>query len=550
MCKENTIKEQAIAIANAMKSENCTNGWDMVCCYDETHINKLLKEKYQKGHMSKEITMTTLSSISELNVYFSTQVTLKLGEPEMTFGVLQDKECNVIMAIEGGMITRYWTDEKGERLPNQGDNKSIEIPENKFCIKAEIPITAVSGSMIENGKRQDAVTSNTVIEFGKNEEEFSIILDFEHSNATYQLQDMGEGNKEAENFFETTTLNDLQKELQNYFINKIDSIQYQIGGLSAKDLEDCNMYPKSFVFAVSNIEKDKKNRSSLNIYIQIVDSLDEEKCTYPGHKGDAAPSFQPGGKKMLSFPEKCNASIIFSHELMEDLYFKTAFDNQGWNIEKGDEEGKKTEGIVIKMKKNNKYTFDGTPKNSINTDYKMDSGEIDFNQYPLILTLKEDKASVSWDYKSSDLSYKAKRIYANIGGESTFTGKIRVDGRCVENNNVVKLTNSNNDEISWKISVSPEIFNMTGVVVERRDEYWIHDKTYPELFRRNAEKAAKNALPSFEVTLKSLKTFIAGNILFPGKNIFSVVADAGYYAPRDFIIFGKLTESFDETEEK
>ncbi|MCL2254850.1 MAG: hypothetical protein FWC09_10450, partial [Lachnospiraceae bacterium] len=132
-------------IVNAMGGVRTTNGWDIICCYNQEKINKIFAKKHKEN---KIISTAAFSGIIKLpfvgEVTFTSE--LKLGAPKIAFSEDVNKQCKLLMDIIGGYISMRAKD---------GEEKREDFPANAAVITCYAPIAAASGDWneISNGDK-------------------------------------------------------------------------------------------------------------------------------------------------------------------------------------------------------------------------------------------------------------------------------------------------------------------------------------------------------------------------------------------------------------
>lgn len=539
------VNGSAAVLVDKMKAHNCTNGWDMMCCYDEKHVNDLLKEKYKSGEMIANVHFEIEETIPLIHYHYKVVLDMILDQPRVRFDAADKERCELTMVIGGGTLLVYELNEEGKRVSDE-EPEPQDIPADVLQIKGRIPISGVSGD--EKSEMYVCYNPSTIINFTDKVREVSIILNFSHEEAQYEVEDVGGGTEKAKELLSQEIVTDLKEFLSKYYTENIESVKYKIGGLSALGEGYCGMYPRSFIFAFSHGE----DRNTLNIYAQIADTLEGE-GRYHGHKGDLYPSFQPDGKAALPVPDGFSASLILSHELMEQLYFRLEMEDKGWKAESLDNTqvgAGITEGITMSLKPDLGVTeYNGAPQGEGNWNYKMDSGTVDFNTDYIKMTLTNQDTKLDWHYASGKLVFKGS-LNMGVFGVQEYNGKIRVSGSC-QKTAPMRLVNHETGEIKWEIKLDSSDLHISADITDR-DDMSIFGKmsNVPEQFRNKTVRTAQALMPSFHVSMKAINTFLLGSILFPGTHVFRISDADGCYTPRDFIIFGNLEDHLDRLEQE
>jgi hypothetical protein len=501
-------------IVSAMGARS-TNGWDMVCCYNEDRVNHIFNEKYKKNTICTKVTLEgscTLPFVGK--VKFESELSLRA--PKIHFSTERERHCELNMPIKGG-FARF--------IDSKGNVDEEDIPADILQIVCYAPIAAASGDLeeIHNGSKpivfkEDKVSQNY------------IFLHFKNTTETiYSIEPLPEQEPAAKELmiYQENIRSDMINAIETFFKKEVSEIDYSLGSLKNEPTAGLlSLTPKSFIFSISDSEQNNvKTPPSLNLYIQAAESGNDP--------GDPKPSFQPDGKVLAPIAEGFTASLIISGQFFEQLIKKTLHEYNPSSL--------------IKHEKNafaNNLTMAGIvscPGYHRDANHYFKGLNIDISKTRFILEVLTVPGSQGFDVKGR-LTYQseeAKGYYAHwdncagemVGGEGNLYASFSITKE-------FPLAFLANGVIAFNVQLTPDDVKVSTKVKPVRGGWTIDEKPIEDQIKADVPKK----VGKLELHMDGISTFITTNLLFPEDNYFSFKAGDKYYLPYDLIAFGYMTD--------
>ena len=505
-------------LTNAMSNNTVTNKWDVLCSYDIKSLNKVLQEEHKKYSTNAHI---VFNELVDADAKLSCQYDIKFGNPTVSFDANVDGIYNIKMPIETGSSFDKVLD--GKLI------SSCKISQGWYLV-ASGPVQCIKGE--GNTSKHDA---GSIIEFGKNDDKASIVLHF------------GEKLRQIEPFIDSAVPSQdnvksaLEKISLASFIKNITEINYNITQVKVNsDKQDgIVLTPKSFIFTTMGSEDNEEN-GALNVWIQTNESKNEP--------GNPKPSFYTG-QNLLPIPEGHNASIIFSKQLIQDLYLKPQLEKL-YKVTNLDLNNKPLSGgISFKLiPQNNKaytkdYSYDGTSRS-----FKCTPLEINYKKSPLYLSTDKNLLNLKWQW-SQDFKFKYSEnnsFMSSVGmiiKWADYTGKINLTASI---NKSLKI-DKDSSKFSMSVSINENDVTITQKKLEDTHEFTFldimtivkKDQNFPTI-EEKLKANIKESVSAINIDLQSLNYFSEANILFNEKRFSIDNSTSGINVPGDVVLVGDI----------
>jgi hypothetical protein len=578
-------------MSTAMKSENTTNGWDVVCSYDLTSLNSMLSEKYKQGTLVADIPGVVIWDwVLDFDGLNMTTYDFNLSEPILNFNLdgratldmpiskISSSVQGVIVSIVGAVDNpAKYADEKwysvsnGEYtlLPDQskfavGDCAMYENNWYKIStVKTAIPGASVTGSHSLIGSipisailgNNQIYNKGTVVVFKENDPtaQAHIVLHFSNkaaNPATFSISPKLDSNFNKE----TKLLNSIC----NFFSNSVNDIDYALNSISPtpSPTGETMITPKSFVFSTVTTGN---NTGVLSTYIATIQNKGQ---------GQINPSFAVAGKRSSPIPTGNTASMIFSQDFIQNIFLANQLKKNltectvtFTNLNSGIQANIHASNVkvAINIPQTETGATSGGSQNSswIDTSYlKVDNDVLSSTDYPITLTIIGNKITIAWNIDQAGFNYATGSemcTYYAFGhsctgiGWSTDSGhKITIGIKSNPNTpSIITLDSSDNIDIKPSLSFDESTYNATVSPKPAHKDCW--DKFWTGNAATEIHDALQSALgnfaPKISLSFNGINYFATTNILFPGGNIFVVDINAGLQVPRDMILLGNIIKS-------
>ena len=226
------------------KHAETTQGWDVMCSYDISAVNKVIA----KEHIKNPVLANTSFSVNKVfPVKYTESFNVKLGNPTITFLAGQSGSCEFSIPVIAGSKVRTTDD--------SGNTNSIDFPLG-YSVAMTVPLANVSGDTVNE--------SGTVITFGDKQDQ-SVVLHFDTKS--------GIGDTIAYN---PPAATDMDKNILDDFItgfkDNIQDVDYCITTVKSQvgdSASGLTLTPKSFIFTSQVQDSDNPDQGgALNVWIQ------------------------------------------------------------------------------------------------------------------------------------------------------------------------------------------------------------------------------------------------------------------------------------------
>lgn len=282
-------------LAKSMEGNDATWQWDVVVSYDENKINEILNANPISELEALPVLIGQTKNDDDEDVAY--EFNLKLPRPRLQF------------KSEFGTAALV-ADLQGTYKKKGSDQQMKDIPP-KYQLQIEVQLLNVSGTA--TSERSPAVRTNYVVDLGEDPKASqSICISFNESKARISQKPPTQ-----EKRLSGTVMDALEDVLGTKFSENIKN--HFISGVSRQG-EDPAMNvlnPRSFCFTV--IPGDSKIPGVLTMWIGVEGGHNNGKRS----SGQTNLFFAPDGQNSTSpIPDKCSASIIFSHDIMGSHFFE------------------------------------------------------------------------------------------------------------------------------------------------------------------------------------------------------------------------------------
>ncbi|WP_455639077.1 hypothetical protein [Parabacteroides sp.] len=503
---------------------NTTNGWDVVCSYGEDFVNNCLADKFARSVERQDVHINdAYRDDDETHAYVGT---LTLRSPKIKFLSNEDNKCKLSMPVLGGKVTRTKTIAETSYIKEyvyDFTNCHLQLT----CI---VPIGAIVGD--EQAPREG---DKSVIEFGDTEETGRLFLHFKNVEmSSFGFEAIPGEEKEAK-AAQAIPENDpptdkILEYIGKYFKENINSTDYQLASLKYIPRHgDIVIEPRSFIFAIN--QPDITCQSALMLYIKTKNSTGE---------GQIFPHFQADGEYVSPLPSGHNGSLIIKSSYLDEL-LKEAF--ASYSVKYVERTKTKiqlsltVEGEVSSPSKNDSFSM------VVNT---FDGIKIDLGKQPFILTLEMKMVEGKWIMVKTlqyDSEEGAGHYYYSSDRASRsgyLKAKIHVMSKALKDEYRDKLEYMELVESDFNLGFSlqnnPQLDIEVNVRNDGRDKLsdWLNMDDQRKLIHDDFIAKVKE----INISMKSIDTFIARNLLLPDQFVFDL--DKECYMPYDFATFGSL----------
>ncbi|WKK83716.2 hypothetical protein QYS48_15675 [Marivirga arenosa] len=579
-------------MSTAMKGENTTNGWDVVCSYDLTKLNELLSEKYKQGKLVADIPGVVIWDwVLDFGGLNMTTYDFKLSEPVLNFNLdgratlnmpiskISSTNQGVVVSKVGAVDTpakykseTWYSVSNGEYTELTDQSKiaigdcamyendwykitSIKSPEpgpsvtGTHSLVGSIPISAILGD-------NQIYNKGTIVVFKESAptSQAHIVLHFSNkaSNpATFAISPKLDSNfnKEAQ----------LLNSITNFFSNSVNDIDYALNSIAPtpSPTGETMITPKSFVF---NTVTTGNNTGVLSTYIAT---------TQNKGVGQTNPSFTVAGKRSSPIPKGNTASMIFSQSFIQNIFLTSqlqksltdcsvTFTNLDSGIQANIHASNINIAINIPKTETGSQSFPGSGScSSYSTSYlKVNNDVLSSNDYPITMILTGDQISLEWSIQQAGFNYETGSdmtticpFYSHTSdiNWSTDSGhKVTIDIKSNPNSpSKIILDSSDNIDINPKLSFEESTYSATVSPKPAHkdcwDKFWTGDAANE--IHQALQAALGNFAPKISLSFAGINYFATTNILFPGGNIFDVDVNSGLQVPRDMVLLGNIDKS-------
>lgn len=517
--------EKSKLIANTKDSMTCQ--WDILCSYDESKINHVLAEKFQK---QKEHMVTTLSTeLETINRLRKTteryKLTVKLEEPKIQFVPGERNTCQVDMPV-GNSICILSEKKDGEEEFHKVGEEVIDA--NQIIVRAIVPLNATTG----DGVYTDAKGN---ISFTDKNQMSKIYLHFKHSQLTvFKLIPCSKEAEENCIVFNPEIKSEITESLIKAFLEQVDEIQYELGSISNVPQGVNELIPKSFVFDAYKLSETEKG--CLNIYIQTENS--------GFGTGNKTPAFLIDGRTTIPYPSESEgepgksftAALYLKKEVVLDKMIKPNLPSS-ITASYGDDSEKR---LLINFYIDKEITIPKVDKLPGVSNLKSEDTVINFKDAPIQLLFDGDKAKITWKY-TFKCKFKGKigfgmshmHMSETATVEAVYYDEIDISKLSSEEMHFsfsLKNTDNYKFNISTKTGGFPGLFSSGG------------DKSYIEQY---LDKQLPFDTSDISLDISPIGMFLVANVLIPEKHIFNFSHADGVYRPNDIVLFGNIVDSID-----
>lgn len=589
------IFDSTADLVAAMRGQNTTRGWDVLCSYDLQKLNTVLKDRYkQRKLVSKISNASTWEWALDFGGLQITSYDFELDSPDLSFEAVgkailtmpiskTEKTIHAYEMEEAGPVepeskckTATWYSKHGDAYqaisnqlqPSEGDvaqyegqwyrihlikpPRTVPIEDHKYSLVGLVPIAAVTGNkQIHN--EGDVV----VFKEADSDDQAHIVLHFGLTNGNpSSFKIVPELN--PNNFNEEASL---LRSIETYFATKVSEIEYALTAVAPISSPDdiTSLTPKSFVFTTI---KTGHTDGVLCTYIKTSEN---------GGSGPTLPEFLLENKPCSPIPAGNTASIIFSRYCIQNVLIrdelektlkdcKVTFGDPPSGIEASVSSSDVNIPIQIPMTLTHKDTYHTpiSPGRDIPIHYwyvyhyvQVTKDILSSQDYPISLTFDGDAVSVAWNTKPASFNYQTGQTSSPTNNSSDVSWST-VGGHKI----TIHVTSNANDpsklvtDDSCNITISPPLafdqstYGASVTPVPHADcweRFWHSDVMV------GIHSALHNALsqltPKLSLTMPGINYFTTTNILFPGAHVFQADTAAGLQIPCDMLIVGNIGKS-------
>jgi hypothetical protein len=484
-------------LVNLMNGQPTTNGWDVLCSYSMSHINTLLKSKYDAGKLVNEVKFSTDRqdplTQTELNIAYD----VLFGAPSLSFIAGSSGNATLTMPISGGS---YTITEKGSAT-----GRTSAIPANTYSIQGVFPLAAVNGTTGQVSQKGDVI----VFDDGKTEESHVIIHFRNEKGANFKI--LPKPDPSRIDILETFFL----PVLNQHFIDDVQEIDYSMAYVNNAPAQngDRIFSPNAFVFATMGGDPD----GVLSIYIQTKESGNP--------MGDPDPAFQPSNKEALPVPDGYTASLILSYGLITNGFISKQLSVEGFTSDFIPA----AKGIMANVSKKASITAVDASGNSIFENHNYPGVSIPLTTYPLRLVIDSGAISVGFNGDCNDINWDSN----TFGGGHW--GKVDVNISMAKAPKPIAVTNNDINVPALDLTSGDFRINTSSHSCSIWETMAECSTVYPNYYNN-----LPISIPNLDVRIYGLNFFLETNVLAPGTKVVNIDDKAGVNTPHDFIIVGQL----------
>jgi hypothetical protein len=486
-------------LVNSMKGVPTTNQWDVVCSYNEDHLNALLKQRYDAGKLAKEVTLSAQREDPITEKAFTIAYDLYFDSPILSFMEGNPGFCQLTMPIKRGSYS----------ILSGSDSRTVQLPPGKFSVVGTIPLAVVTGSTDDAAKEH-----SDVITFADGTEQRKyVVIHFKNAKgATYKIMpEPDPADKDPMVIYFLPVLN-------NYFTDKIAEIDYKLAEVNNTQNTDISVFtPQAFAF--TSMGRDELG--ILSLYIQT-----KETGNPPGNP---TPSFQPGDEQMAPIPEGYTASIILSNAMLQSFLAKqfsaNGFVSSFQTVPLG--------GIVAQLTKDSSIVAADFNGKCGYPGAEFDGLNISMNDYPMGFSIVDGQIGLTWSGKATS---KWNVTYSGGGAAQVTYGE--VDVTISLNKGPFAITVEDNKVRMPKIGITRGDFSITGKPHDCKfGESLIGCReTVPSFYSDDMNLN----IPTLDLSFPGLDFFLESNLVSPGAPVITVDAQAGIQTPHDLVLVGNV----------
>ncbi|OJJ37867.1 hypothetical protein ASPWEDRAFT_39592 [Aspergillus wentii DTO 134E9] len=502
------------ALINANVST--TDQWDVVASYSQEKLQPLLKK-----YWSEKIGPTSISLPPHRSGHgrhaLTTTYTLDLSAPHFEFEKLKNDAGSTSMA----RITWAFTGTSDEVDKQNTHEKTTLTAEDGFSLSVLTPLYAIGSGTEDISK---AKTSHEIIDFSHGvHSSYKITLQFQNTEATtWTVHYKGSAKESSHATSGSKTdskdddkqgiadeLNDAAKDIAGELNNKsrVKGFRFTLGEVkNTPNPKDYVLTPEKFQFTV--------DRGILSIFINVKGG---------DGKGNSAPQFKLAHDNHFApMPKGYDASIILSKNLIRDKYMIPQIQEKCGHMLK-DHGGVTTDdgllGPSVKLKFNNGKVWSGFKTGGgVITEGHID---IDWDNYPLVLTLFDDSSTLEprykWKWDNALVTLTYWNITPKAGRSRDHTTSMHAS---IPENSSPVATFTNNDHLEFKIAFT--------------------EKNQPNAKFTDIGGAGASgsvSFQTFDMNLPDINFFRTQNVVAPGEDI---ITPKSTMCPCDLFIFGSM----------
>lgn len=583
-------------MAAAMKGQNTTDGWDVVCSYDLSKLNAILDDKFKRGKLVSDIKgVKYWDWILELDAVKINSYEFVLSKPVLGFAANGRatltmpitkivRTINVYTLASAGPVENpgqykdnVWYSKDGNTYTPLADQANPAVDDfvvhqhHWYCIASikpakvttnsdqthsligTVPISAVTGD-------NQIHAQGTVVVFkeANTNDEAHIVLHFSQSAsnpATYQISP-----KLTDHDFNEES--NLLRAIANYFSQEVSQVEYALTSIAPTPDPSgtAAITPKSFAFSAIKVGD---TAGVLGTFIETSQNKG---------RGQSAPVFTVQGQRSSPIPKGSTASIVFSQDCIQKVLIADALGKTLSNCHvrfvnqpSGIQALISSSDIHVDVHIPQTLTYvqsvpappsmDGVPRPPwISYNYiRVSNDVLSSTDYPVTLTLNGNTAAVAWNIDHAGFNYELGATpLSEAGGDTDITwsadtghkitihissstgnpSKFSIDASC----NVSVSPNLTFDNSTYGASITPAPPHQNCW-----EKFWDGDGA--NQVHDALQGALANFAPKISLTMPGINYFTTTNILFPGAHVFQADTAAGLQIPRDMLIVGNIGKS-------
>ncbi|RXS80452.1 hypothetical protein EST92_17560 [Streptomyces sp. TM32] len=490
-------------LVSAMNGQPTANEWDIVVSYSEGQLNDFLKKRYEQGELVELVSISTTGTNPITGDDFRIDYTVNFQTPTMNFILGRADVVRLTMPIGAG--SRYAVTPAGAEKPS----RSAEIPDG-YSVVAIVPLAALSGDA------GDVVDQGNVVRFEHGGPSTRhVVLHFRNDSkgTVFQVQPPP-GQGPPGDILTTYFL----PKLSEYFQNEVAEVAYVLAGVdNSQPSKDAKLFtPKSFAFASTGEE----GAGCLSLFIQTAESGNPA--------GNAAPSFQPGGRQMSPVPTGYTASIILSHDLVTNAFFKPKFEAEGFTVEVES----CARGALLSLSKDVSVIREGEDEQWIFGGHCYTGLRLSMKDFPLKLELSDGKATAKWTGRAES----SWSEWTAGEGQTGHYGGVDVTIDLSKAAEAFSVTNRGIDFPEFKFTRDDFVVGINKHSCSFLERLGGCLETPPPFYSGQMTLQ----IPGINFSQRGLDYFLETNLLEPGRQMIEVDSHAGLGTPHDFLIVGKI----------
>ncbi|KAI9845916.1 MAG: hypothetical protein M1837_004452 [Sclerophora amabilis] len=546
-------------LVGAMDGRSTTAGWDVVVSYSTKELNESLSKLWEADFFSK-VEVRPKKKQGEIESDFE----IALHRPTIKF-IAQGA---AVVRLEMGVSGRCWPDGKSP------SSDVIEIELGIYSLTFEIPLVSVEdGERLSGDETSAEKAADSIVQFKQDSKETTrnIVMHFKNiPKETWELKPVDK--EKASKLKATCDVADAVSELQAWFFNNVNDVEYKIAQVNNQKLpggqSGVQLRPLSFVFA-SHGEGDD---AVLSIYIQT-----DASGRAPGNTNPKFEISDNSGGQLIyrPLPKGYTAGMVIHHEVMRDNLFLPSL-NAAVTVEGETQHAASNSlspgarGFQFNVKVDRKFMQPVNEPYDFRLDFWNGSYSevfgkgilLNLQDHPLVLRIEDGKAKWTLAYEDNNMTWQRNLLDGSRGFRGSIDLRIWVDTTAPPKDNP---NGPRRDPIPLIPSQADLSLPTTAFAFVPRNEFHFDVKARDDpdpvsawpLWKRfltggNSHSATwSNQIPTNFQNLEakfadikfhwqSLNFLCTKNVFAAGKDIVQIDTGVGLKTPHDVMLVGRI----------